>query len=51
MREREARGGGMHMGRGRAPGACGPKPGRAGSGWAGLGRTAGQKPMTHTTTD
>jgi hypothetical protein len=33
MRERERREG-AHMGRGRAPGARGPWPGRAGLGWA-----------------
>jgi hypothetical protein len=30
MRERETRGGGVHMGRGRAPGARGPRPSRDG---------------------
>jgi hypothetical protein len=44
------------MGRGRAPGARGPRPSQArpsqvGLGQAGLGRTAGQNPVAHTTTD
>jgi hypothetical protein len=50
MRERE-KGGGAHMGRGRAPGAHGPRPGRAGPGRAGLGRTMGQNPAARTTID
>jgi hypothetical protein len=47
MRER-GREGGMRMGGGR--GARGT-PGRAGPGWVRLGRLAGRKPTTHTTTD
>jgi hypothetical protein len=39
------------MGRGRVPGARGPRPGQARLGWTGLGRTVGQKPTTRTTTD
>jgi hypothetical protein len=35
------------MGRGRTPGARGPKR----AGWVGLGRVAGQKPTTRTTID
>jgi hypothetical protein len=46
MRERETRGG--HGRQGRA-GRAGP--GWAGSGQAGLGRTAGQNPVARTTTD
>jgi hypothetical protein len=53
---KETMGGGCGMGRGRAPGARGPRldrarPGRVGLGRAGLGRTAGQNPMARTTTD
>jgi hypothetical protein len=38
--------GGACMGRGRATGAHGPRPG-----WAGLGSTAGQIPVARTTTN
>jgi hypothetical protein len=53
---KETRGRGRDMGRGRAPGARGPRPGRAwpgrvGLGRAGLGRTVGQNPVARTTTD
>jgi hypothetical protein len=43
---KEIRGGGRDIWRGRAPGARGPRPNRAG-----LGRTAGQNLMARTTTD
>jgi hypothetical protein len=47
---------GRDIRRGRAPGARGPRPGRAGPGQAGLGRaglgqTVGQKSVARTTTD
>jgi hypothetical protein len=56
MRGKRPGDGGRGMGRGRAPGARGPRPGRAGLGRvrlgrAGLGRTAGQNPVACTTTD
>jgi hypothetical protein len=47
MRERETRGGGARIGRGRVPGARGLSWAGPGLGWVGLGRVAG--PKTHDT--
>jgi hypothetical protein len=44
---KEEKGEGARMGRGRAPG----RAGQSGPGWVGLGRVAGQKPTTRTTSD
>jgi hypothetical protein len=52
MRQREREGG--PWGEAGAPGACGQgraRLGRAGPGWAGSGRVAGQNPTARTTTD
>jgi hypothetical protein len=48
MRERERREGAGAWGEGQGARA---RAGRAGLGWVGLGRVAGQKPTTRTTTD
>jgi hypothetical protein len=47
-RKRSGEGGAQGEGQG-CQGHVGP--GRAGLGWVGLGRTTGQKPTTHATTD
>jgi hypothetical protein len=49
LNEGKRSGEGAHIGRGRAPGAHGPS--WAGPGRDGLGRTVGQNPVAHTTTD
>jgi hypothetical protein len=51
MREIERRGARAHCGGGGAPGAHGPRPGRARLGWVGLGHVAGRNPTARTTTD